>query len=95
MKDFYPYDIDIDTIPVSKSVTDPAIILKLKLSAEIITIVRKMDTEEALAKTGLNRADFSRITRQRIQRFSIDRLLKILFLLGQTVSITVKPEKAA
>jgi predicted XRE-type DNA-binding protein len=95
MKDFYPYDIDISTIPVSKSVTDPSVILKLKLSAEIIMIVRKMDIDEALAKTGLNRADFSRITRQHIQRFSTDRLLKVLFRLGQTVSVTVKPKKVA
>lgn len=95
MKDFNPYDIDPESIPLSRIITDPGELLKLKLSAEIIMIVRKMDIEEALAKTGLNRADFSRITRQRIQRFSIDRLLKILFLLGQTVSITVKPKKAA
>lgn len=95
MKDFNPYEIDIESIKPSRRITDPGELLKYKLSAEIIMIVRKMDIDEALAKTGLNRADFSRVTRQRLQRFSTDRLLKVLFRLGQTVSVTVKPKKVA
>ncbi len=54
-----------------------------------------MSIEEILKLTELNRADFSRIKTQNIQRFSIDRLIKILILLGQTVNINVKNKKIA
>jgi predicted XRE-type DNA-binding protein len=95
MKDFYPYDIDIDTIPESTRVTDPAEILKYKVSAQVNKIFNTLTMQEIIAKTGLDRSDISRIQIQSIKRFSIDRLIKILFLLDQTVSITVKAKKVA
>lgn len=95
MKDFYPYDIDIDSIPVSKPITDPGILLKYKLSAQLNKVFDTLTTEEIIEKTGLDRSDISRIRIQSIRRFSIDRIIKLLFMLGQTVSITVKPKKAA
>lgn len=95
MRNFNPYDIDPDSIGPSKKVTDEGELLKYRLSAEINKILDKLTTEEAVAKTSLNRSDLSRIKIQNIQRFSIDRLIKILILLGQSVSITVKSKKEA
>lgn len=90
MKKNNAYDIDTDTIELSKNVTDKRDLLKYKLAAEIIKIMRKLTIEEIQAKTDLNRADLSRIKTQTLDRFTIDRLIKILHLLGQSVNITVK-----
>lgn len=95
MRNFNPYDIDPESIGPSRKITDEREILKYRLSAEINKVIRTMTTEEVVEKTGLNRADISRITIQSIKRFSIDRLIKILILLGQSVSITVKAKKVA
>jgi predicted XRE-type DNA-binding protein len=95
MKNFNPYDIDPESIGLSKVVTDPRERLKYRLSAEIIKIVRRSKIEDVLEVTGLNRADLSRITTQNLKRFTIDRLIKILHSLGQSVSITVKAKKLA
>ena len=62
---------------------------------EINKVFDKMTTDEIVEKTGLNRADISRIRIQSIKRFSIDRLIKISTFLGMTVNITLKPKKAA
>lgn len=95
MKNNSPYEIDVDTIKPSRKVTDERELLKYRLSAEINKILDRLTTEQAVDKTGLNRADLSRIKIQSISRFSIDRLIKILILLGQSVSITVKTKKTA
>lgn len=95
MKNFNPYNIDSESIGLSRRITDPSEILKYKLSAEIIKIVRTQEIDNVLKITGLNRADLSRITTQNIKRFSIDRLIKILILLGRSVDITVKAKKTA
>lgn len=93
MKKINPYDIDPNKVPLSKKITDEKEILKYKLSAEINKVIRKMTTEEVVEKTGLNRADISRLKIQSVKRFSIDRLIKISILLGQTVSLSVRPKK--
>lgn len=95
MRDFNPYDIDPESIGPSRKITDERELLKYKLSAEIIKVLNKMTTEEVVEKTGLNPADISRIKIQSIKRFSIDRLIKISILLGQSVNITVRPKKVA
>lgn len=95
MKNNSPYEIDVGLIKPSKKVTDERELLKYRLSAEINKILDRLTTEQAVNKTGLNRADLSRIKIQSISRFSIDRLIKILILLDQSVSITVKTKKAA
>ncbi|MGZ3809449.1 MAG: XRE family transcriptional regulator [Bacteriovorax sp.] len=95
MKKYNPYDIDVDSIKASKKITDERELLKYRLSAEINKILQKLTTEEAVAKTGLNRADLSRIKIQRLYRFTIDRLIKVLHLLDQSVNITVRPKKIA
>ena len=95
MKNFYPYDIDLDSAAPSRVITDECELLKYKLSAEIIMILRKSSVEEVLEKTGLNRADLSRIKTQNLKRFTIDRLIKILILLGKLVKVTVISKKVA
>ncbi len=95
MTDFNPYDIDIDSIPLSTEITDPEVLLKYKLSAQLNKIFDTLTVEEIVAKTGLDRSDISRIRIQSIKRFSIDRIIKIIYQLGQTVSITVQPGQVA
>lgn len=95
MRDFNPYDIDPESIPVSRKITDEREILKYRLSSEVNKVMRTMSTEQIVKKTGLNPADISRIKIQSIKRFTIDRLIKILILLGQSVNIIVKSKKKA
>ena len=64
-------------------------------------IVRVLDEEELTVRraqemTGFAAADFSRIRRARLGRFTVDRLMAVLDRLGQEVevSITVHPRPA-
>jgi len=93
VRDFNPYDVDIDTIKESRRITDEWEILKYKVSAKINDVFDTLTTEEIVEKTGLNRSDISRIRIQSIKRFSLDRLVKILCQLGKSVSLTVKDKK--
>jgi predicted XRE-type DNA-binding protein len=50
---------------------------------------RNLTVREAQALTGFAAADFSRIRRAKLDRFTIDRLMSILARLGQQVDVTV------
>ena len=66
--------------------------LKAILAAEII---KRLDKEEltvraAQAKTGIAAADFSRIRNADLSRFTVDRLMSVINLLGARVEVAVK-----
>jgi predicted XRE-type DNA-binding protein len=48
-----------------------------------------LSTREAEARTGISHSDFSRIRQAKFSRFTIDRLMTILSLLGQEVELSV------
>ncbi len=52
-----------------------------------------LSTRQAEARTGVSHSEFSRIRQARFSRFTIDRLMAILGLLGQEVelSVSVRP----
>ncbi|QMW23845.1 helix-turn-helix domain-containing protein [Sandaracinobacteroides saxicola] len=65
--------------------------LRAILAAEII---KTLDTErltvrDAEARTGIAAADFSRIRQVRLDRFTIDRLMRILDRLNRDVRINI------
>ena len=75
---------------------------KAVLAAEIIKALdeRQWSTRRAEQETGINHADFARIRRANIERFSFERLASILGALGQEVGVSVEvrpraPSKAA
>jgi predicted XRE-type DNA-binding protein len=72
--------------------------LRAILAAEIVGVLddRHLSIRDAQALTGVAAADFSRIRRANLGRFTIDRLLTILGRLGQEVeiSVTVHPRPA-
>lgn len=91
-----PYDIDHSKYKESKKVTDERDLLKLRLLSEVNGIITKMETQEILDQTGLDKSDLSRIRISDFQRFSIDRILKILNLLGYKAQFSlVKLRKAS
>ena len=51
---------------------------------------RKLTVRAAQEMTGIAAADFSRIRKAKLARFTIDRLMTILNSLGQNVEVTVK-----
>jgi predicted XRE-type DNA-binding protein len=66
--------------------------LKAILAAEII---KRLDKEElsvraAHSKTGIAAADFSRIRNADLSRFTVDRLMAAINLLGGRVEVAVK-----
>lgn len=70
--------------------------LKAILAAEII---KRLDKEEltvraAQAKTGIAAADFSRIRNADLSRFTVDRLMTVINLLGARVEVAVKVKVA-
>jgi predicted XRE-type DNA-binding protein len=73
--------------------------LRALLAARIIGALdeRKLTVRAAQDITGVAAADFSRIRRANLGRFTIDRLMTILAGLGQEVEVTVNihPRRAA
>ena len=66
--------------------------LKAILATEIIRTLdrEKLTVRAAQRRTGFAAADFSRIRRAALQRFTVDRLLAILNGLGARVEIRVR-----
>ena len=66
--------------------------LRALLAAQIIGVLddRKLTVRAAQEVTGVAAADFSRIRRVNLSRFTIDRLMTILAGLGQDVEVTVR-----
>ncbi len=66
--------------------------LRALLAARIIGVLdeRKLTVRAAQEVTGFAAADFSRIRRANLERFTIDRLMGMLARLGQEVEVTVK-----
>lgn len=65
--------------------------LRSILAAQIIKTLdeRKLTVREAESLTGIAAADFSRIRRANLRRFTIDRLITILNRLNRQVEVTV------
>jgi len=65
--------------------------LRAILAARIIGVLddRHLTVRDAHAVTGIAAADFSRIRRANLGRFTIDRLMTILSRLGQEVEVSV------
>ena len=65
--------------------------LKAKLAARVIGILAKqsLDAKAASVRTGIPAVDYSRILNARIDKLSIERLLKILATLGQDVDVSL------
>ena len=64
---------------------------KALMASEIIKILddRHWTTRKAEEATGVSHADFSRIRRANLGRFTLDRLMTVLTLLGQEVELSV------
>ena len=65
--------------------------LRAVLAAEIIKTLdaEGLTVREAAARTGIAAADFSRIRQVRLERFTIDRLMRILDRLDRDVSVSL------
>jgi predicted XRE-type DNA-binding protein len=68
---------------------------KALMGTQIMHIVdaEGLSTRQAEARTGVSHSEFSRIRQAKFGRFTIDRLMAILVLLGQEVelSVSVRP----
>ena len=73
--------------------------LRALLAAKIIGVLddRKLTVRAAQEMTGIAAADFSRIRKANLGRFTIDRLMAILANLGQEVEVTINvhPRRAS
>jgi predicted XRE-type DNA-binding protein len=72
--------------------------LKAVLAAQIIKVLdkQKLSVRTAGELTGIAAADFSRVRRAKLDRFTIDRLMTILGRLDQKVdvAVNVRPKTA-
>lgn len=66
--------------------------LKATLAAEIIGVLddRNLTVRKAEEITGIAAADFSRIRKAKLDRFTIDRLMRILEQLDQDVEVQIE-----
>ena len=64
---------------------------KALLGTSIMKILEEegLSTRQAETRTGVAHSEFSRIRQARFKRFTIDRLMTILALLGQRVELAV------
>lgn len=64
---------------------------KALMASEIIKILdeREWTARKAQEATGINHVNFSRIRSVKLSRFTIDRLMNMLTLLGQDVEVSV------
>jgi predicted XRE-type DNA-binding protein len=64
---------------------------KAQMGARIIRILDEegLSTRQAEARTGVSHSEFSRIRQAKFSRFTLDRLMSILGLLGQRVELSV------
>ena len=73
--------------------------LKSILAAQIIAVMDagQLTTRKAEDRTGIAAADFSRIRKAKLDRFTIDRLMAVLNRLDQKVevSVSVEPREAS
>lgn len=69
---------------------------KALLAAEILKCLDrdKLTVRAAAEKTGIAAADFSRIRKADLDRFTVDRLMTIVHRLGGQVDIYVKAKRA-
>ena len=69
---------------------------KAILAAEIIkTLDREgLSVREAQGRTGVAAADFSRIRNADLGRFTVDRLMSIIYRLGSRLEVKVKVRRA-
>jgi predicted XRE-type DNA-binding protein len=70
--------------------------LKALLAAEIVKTLEResLSVRRAHARTGIAAADFSRIRSADLGRFTLDRLVGIINLLGSRVEVKVKVKRA-
>ena len=70
---------------------------KAVLAARIIGVLDDEDlsTRQAEAITGINHADFARIRNAKLDRFTIDRLMRVLHGLGQEIDIEIRVRPSA
>lgn len=90
-----PYDIDYSKFKPSKEITDPRDLFKLKLLAYFKKMTEGLSTEEIIEKVGLDKSDISRLRVSDYRRFSIDRLINILWKLGYEFDLKMKPKKVS
>lgn len=83
-----------DAVHVSGA--QPLSILKAALASRIVAALdcQGLTVREAQAHTGQAAADFSRLRRSKLQRFTVDRLLNIAEALGERFAITVTSTEA-
>jgi predicted XRE-type DNA-binding protein len=85
-------DFDAPDAPDAPDATDANLRhLRAILAAEIVKTLdaEGLSVRDAGARTGIAAADFSRIRQARLDRFTIDRLLRILDRLGRDVKVTL------
>ena len=71
--------------------------LRAILAAEIVKTLdaERLTVRDAEARTGIAAADFSRIRQVKLDRFTIDRLLRILDRLDQDVRVKISVARRA
>ena len=66
---------------------------KAELARKITLVIRERELTQVQAATllGIDQPKISAVIRGRLSGFSMDRLLRLLLLLGQDIKITVQP----
>lgn len=85
-----PYNVNFKNLKISEEITDERELLKLKLASYFLKITSKMTTDEIILRTGIHKSDLSRIRTSNIKRYTVDKMILLLDLLGFSTKIEVK-----
>lgn len=83
--------------PIADCLSDSVPVLKAELALVILTSIDRqgLTVREAQAKTGQPAADFSRLRRGQLQRFTLERLLVMADGLGERISLALRVDAPA
>ena len=89
----HPYKIDQSKLRESEKNLDQKDLIKLELISALLKAISKMESNEALEITGLDKSNLSRLKSLSLKRFSIERIINLLDHLGLATKVDVKPKK--
>ena len=71
---------------------DPIPPLKRQLADAILAVAQQTNFHVAAAALGIDAARLSDLRRGRIERFSVERLIRLLAVVDRSVEVTITPE---
>lgn len=85
-----PYDVEIERLKVSREITNPVDLIKLRLVVDFLKVTKNIKDEEILKLTNIKKSVLSRLKVMDTSVVSIDDMVLTFTKLNFTVNITIE-----